>query len=67
MDSVKITLLATFLQVNTWDHIQESKITVESAYDEQIEKELRKSVLLFPQFCLPEALRRFSRNSEGIL
>ena len=48
-------------------NIQESKITVESAYAEQIEKELRKSVLLFPQFCLPEALRRFSRNLEGIL
>jgi hypothetical protein len=43
------------------------RLRIGSAYAEQIEKELRKSVLLFPQFCLPEALRRFSRNLEGIL
>ncbi len=43
------------------------RLRVESAYTEQIEKELRKSVLLFPQFCLSEASRRFSRNLEGIL
>ena len=43
------------------------RTSVESAYAEQIEKELRKSVLLIPQFCLSEALRRFSRNLEGIV
>jgi uncharacterized UPF0160 family protein len=43
------------------------RLRVESAYAEQIEKELRKSILLFPQFYHFEALRRFSRNLEGIL
>ncbi len=40
---------------------------VEKAYTEQIEKKLRKSVLFFPQFRLPESSRSFSRNLEGIL
>ena len=43
------------------------RLRVESAYAEQIEKELRKSVLLFSQFFLPEALRRSSRNLGGIM
>ena len=47
--------------------ISELMITSGSAYVEQIEKELRKSILLFPQFHHFEALRRFSRNLEGIL
>ena len=56
-----------FLQVFTGSIFKKRGLRVERAYCEQIEKELRKSVLLFPQFCLPEALRRFSRNLEGIL
>jgi hypothetical protein len=64
-DRVKITFLAANKSLRTT--ILRNRRLRESGYAEQIEKELRKSILFFPQFYHFKALRRFSRKLEGIL